>query len=112
LWRRAGLDAGEGLRPTVRLIGEDGGADRLGGGARSQAAQAGSGLGHWRFMSAPPSVFYQPDWDPGRRIWKSAYFVLRGSRDIRDLVSVQPATSGAFAERWSDAHLVSHPFSQ
>lgn len=43
-------------------------------------------------------------WDEGRQKWLSAYFVLRGSHDLRDLVCVDAATNGhAFAWWGSDA---------
>jgi hypothetical protein len=38
----------------------------------------------------------------GRRSlrWQNAYFVLRGSRDLRDLICVNPHTDGSFASWW------------
>ncbi len=46
-------------------------------------------------------------WDEGRQKWLSAYFVLRGSHDLRDLVCVDAATNGhAFAWWGGDGRML------
>jgi hypothetical protein len=45
-------------------------------------------------LAVPPSVYEAPSWDEGEQRWKSGYFVLRGSGDIRDAVSISPQTNG------------------
>lgn len=52
-------------------------------------------------MVNPPSVYEVPDWDEGRRVWKTGYLVLRGSGDARDLVCVSPSTTGGGFSRWA-----------
>ena len=44
-------------------------------------------------MTTPPQ-FETPCFDEGQQHWVSGYFVLRGSADIHDLVSIQPTTTG------------------
>ena len=53
-------------------------------------------------MVNPPSAYEVPDWDEGRRVWKTGYLVLRGSGDARDLVCVNPSTTGGAFSRWPD----------
>jgi hypothetical protein len=44
--------------------------------------------------------YEQPDWDPGRLRWKTAYLVLRGQHDLKDLVCVSPQDNhGSFCWR-------------
>jgi hypothetical protein len=45
-------------------------------------------------MTTPPSGYETPRWSEGAQKWLSAYFVLRGSGDYRDLVSFNPSQSG------------------
>jgi hypothetical protein len=41
-----------------------------------------------------------PSFDEGKQKVTSGYFVLRGSRDWRDLVCVSPVSGGGYSERW------------
>jgi hypothetical protein len=36
-----------------------------------------------------------PDWDEGRMVWKSGYFVLKGSRDLQAVYSDSPGQGGS-----------------
>ena len=39
-------------------------------------------------------------WDEGRGVWKSGRLVLRGSRDIRDLICIDTQHGGGWASSW------------
>jgi hypothetical protein len=41
-----------------------------------------------------------PSFDEGKQKLTSGYFVLRGSRDWRDLVCVSPVNGGGYSEWW------------
>ena len=43
-----------------------------------------------------------PQWDPGRLCWKAGRFVLRGSRDFKDLVCIDTASGAGWAGHASD----------
>jgi hypothetical protein len=45
-------------------------------------------------MTTPPPVYETPSFDEGRQVWTAGYFVLRGSNDVRDIVSISPQTNG------------------
>jgi hypothetical protein len=47
------------------------------------------------------AVHETPDHDPTRQHFTSGYLTLRGSRDLRDLINVQPATNGAAFSWWA-----------
>jgi hypothetical protein len=60
-------------------------------------------------MTAPPSPSYEtPDASPSKQAFTSAYFTLRGSRDLRDLINVSPQSGGAATYWGSDANMVSN----
>jgi hypothetical protein len=57
-------------------------------------------------MTTPP-VHETPAWDEGRRCWVAGYLVLRGQRDIRDLICVDPLNNGHSFSWWArDANSV------
>jgi hypothetical protein len=39
-------------------------------------------------------------WDEGRGVWKAGRLVLRGSRDIRDLICIDTQGGGGWASSW------------
>lgn len=45
-------------------------------------------------VTTPPPKYEVPEWDPGRRCWRTSYFVLRGSDDFRDLYCASPSSWG------------------
>ena len=57
-------------------------------------------------MTQGPTVFENPAWDEGRQIWVAAYFVLRGTKDLRDLICLQPSTTPAFSWFGSSANMI------
>jgi hypothetical protein len=52
------------------------------------------------------SGYVVPEWDDGKMLWKSGYLVLRGSRDLRDLVSASPQTGGGWGPDGSGAMVI------
>jgi hypothetical protein len=40
-------------------------------------------------MLSPPTVYEQPDRDPGRQLFKSGYFTIRGECDLRPAFNAQ-----------------------
>jgi hypothetical protein len=60
-----------------------------------------------RTQASPPG-YEIPDFDPGRQRWKTARFVLRGTKDIRDLCCIDTqsgggAGGGGFDSVWANA---------
>lgn len=51
-------------------------------------------------MTTPPARLEIPSWDPGRQRWVSAYLVLRGQHDIRDLVCCNPSIDAGSFQWW------------
>ena len=59
-------------------------------------------------MRAAP-IYEVPDWNQGTMKWRSGYLQLRGSRDTRDLICVNPAQNGmAFIGAAPNARLVTN----
>jgi hypothetical protein len=36
-------------------------------------------------MLSPPTVYEQPDWDPGRQLFKGGYFTICGTGNVRPI---------------------------
>lgn len=58
-------------------------------------------------MTTPPPQSETPDHDPAKQHFTSAYFTIRGERDLRDLVNVSPRDNGGAFSWWGpDANMV------
>ena len=52
------------------------------------------------FVMTQGPAYETPSVDEGKQKLTSGYFVLRGSRDWRDLVCVSPVNGGGYSEWW------------
>ena len=58
-------------------------------------------------MLSPPTVYEQPDRDPGRQLFKSGYFTIRGECDLRPVFNAQIGAGGGHFSYWGgEAHSI------
>jgi hypothetical protein len=58
-------------------------------------------------MLSPPTVYEQPDRDPGRQFFKSGYFTIRGECDLRPAFNAQIGAGGGHFSYWGgEAHSI------